>query len=496
MKKKKKKSRASSSDKHTRQIALIQNEGEILGGEGDVDVDEDRNIYSNSYHRNKDGRHAPHKHRKKEEREEEERERREQRSSSSLNKKQRKPKEESKRISLKDLQDSDDEHDDNIQDQAESYSSHQDVEEEEEEYGEYNNEIEELDPFYDGESLNLNQEEDTIEEEFLPSSSVRKYNQQQSLHPSLDFSNMKSFVTKPVPLRAGIVECYILRKKDGEKQSKMYPTYELYTKEGDLFLLTAKRRTGNKTSNYLISYVKGDLDRHSPAYLGKVRSNFMGTEYHIYDNGIREEDIEPCNPSSQIRRELGVITYASNFLRSKGPRRMNVGLPALRTKYEIRRKKRDRRREQEEEEEGPWRGKYDEGEEKDTSMNQQDQEMIAEIWEEKRENQTMLSALKGGVRRERGSDGSEPHEPLLEFVNKYPRWNASVGAYVLNFNGRVTMASVKNFQLVDPEEGEKVCLQFGRVGEDEFTMDFSYPFSPLQAFAVCLSSFDSKIACD
>jgi len=34
-----------------------------------------------------------------------------------------------------------------------------------------------------------------------------------------------------------------------------------------------------------------------------------------------------------------------------------------------------------------------------------------------------------------------------------------VGAYVLNFNGRVTMASVKNFQLVDPDEQNAVVLQ-------------------------------------
>jgi len=34
--------------------------------------------------------------------------------------------------------------------------------------------------------------------------------------------------------------------------------------------------------------------------------------------------------------------------------------------------------------------------------------------------------------------------------NKPPKWNEQVGAYVLNFNGRVTRASVKNFQLCAP----------------------------------------------
>lgn len=85
---------------------------------------------------------------------------------------------------------------------------------------------------------------------------------------------------------------------------------------------------------------------------------------------------------------------------------------------------------------------------------------------------------------------------LVYMINKPPRWNEQVQAYVLNFNGRVTMASVKNFQLVDPEEQNTVLLQFGRVGKDDFTMDMQWPFSPLQAFAVTLSSFDSKIACD
>ena len=67
------------------------------------------------------------------------------------------------------------------------------------------------------------------------------------------------------------------------------------------------------------------------------------------------------------------------------------------------------------------------------------------------------------------------------------------GAYVLNFIGHLTMASVKNFQLLN---GEDQVLQFGRVGKDEFSMDVKWPLSLFQAFAVCLSSFDSKLGCD
>jgi len=52
---------------------------------------------------------------------------------------------------------------------------------------------------------------------------------------------------------------------------------------------------------------------------------------------------------------------------------------------------------------------------------------------------------------------------LIYLINKPPRWNEQVGAYVLNFNGRVTMASVKNFQLVDPDEQNAIVLQVNNV---------------------------------
>ena len=78
--------------------------------------------------------------------------------------------------------------------------------------------------------------------------------------------------------------------------------------------------------------------------------------------------------------------------------------------------------------------------------------------------------------------------------NKAPRWHEQLQCWCLNFNGRVTVASVKNFQLVADQD--TVVLQFGKVGKDCFTMDYHYPISAFQAFAICLSSFDTKIACE
>jgi hypothetical protein len=54
------------------------------------------------------------------------------------------------------------------------------------------------------------------------------------------------------------------------------------------------------------------------------------------------------------------------------------------------------------------------------------------------------------------------------------------GSYVLDFRGRVTVASVKNFQLVHSSDENYIVLQFGRIGDHSFTMDFQAPMSALQ----------------
>lgn len=85
---------------------------------------------------------------------------------------------------------------------------------------------------------------------------------------------------------------------------------------------------------------------------------------------------------------------------------------------------------------------------------------------------------------------------VVELHNKTPVWNDDTQSYVLNFHGRVTQASVKNFQLIHDSDPEYIVMQFGRTSEDVFTMDFRYPLCALQAFAIALSSFDGKLACE
>ncbi|XP_023254048.1 protein king tubby 1-like [Seriola lalandi dorsalis] len=87
-------------------------------------------------------------------------------------------------------------------------------------------------------------------------------------------------------------------------------------------------------------------------------------------------------------------------------------------------------------------------------------------------------------------------ENLIELHNKTPVWNEETASHVLNFNGRVTQASIKNFQIVHNKDLDYIVMQFGRIADDIFTLDFNYPLCAVQAFAIALSSFDGKIACE
>lgn len=197
-----------------------------------------------------------------------------------------------------------------------------------------------------------------------------------------------------------MVQCYIQRRKNG--LARLFPTYEIYLKDGDQFLLAARKRKKNKSSNYLISLDKDDLARQSGNFFGKLRSNFIGTEFVLYDKGTNPEKLDDAQKDSaliQARQELGTVLYKQNVLGSRGPRKMKVMVPRV------------------------------------------DAEGQRRVLKPTSPQESMLERYK--VLKD------DPDVMVLK--NKPPKWNDQVGAYVLNFNGRVTRASVKNFQLSDPK---------------------------------------------
>lgn len=158
-----------------------------------------------------------------------------------------------------------------------------------------------------------------------------------------DLTDMKKFLMSPIPKDAGVVQCYIKRNRIG--MNKLYPIYSIYLKTGDRFLMSSRKRPNNKTSNYLISMSEYDLNRVGDNYLGKLRSNFVGTEFQIFDDGVNPKDSEDTLGSTnggyigsgqtqqfvnkETRQELGVVIYAPNVLGSRGPRKMQVAIPEV-----------------------------------------------------------------------------------------------------------------------------------------------------------------------
>jgi hypothetical protein len=79
---------------------------------------------------------------------------------------------------------------------------------------------------------------------------------------------------------------------------------------------------------------------------------------------------------------------------------------------------------------------------------------------------------------------------MLVMTNKRPFWNEQSQVYQLDFNGRVTQESAKNFQI---EYQNRQVLQFGRIENGAYTLDFSSPFSAVQAFAIALASITQRL---
>ncbi|KAI5159940.1 tubby [Nematocida ausubeli] len=78
-------------------------------------------------------------------------------------------------------------------------------------------------------------------------------------------------------------------------------------------------------------------------------------------------------------------------------------------------------------------------------------------------------------------------------INKPPYFNYESNSYVLNFNGRVTMPSSRNFQVIHPKDTSYITITFGKIAQNEYILDYSYPWTPVQALSIALSSFSWKL---
>ncbi|XP_072254235.1 tubby protein homolog, partial [Pyxicephalus adspersus] len=135
----------------------------------------------------------------------------------------------------------------------------------------------------------------------------------QTNEPSIDVEDLEEFSMRPAP-QGVTIKCRITRDKKGMDRG-MYPTYYLHLEREDgkkVFLLAGRKRKKSKTSNYLISIDPTDLSRGGESFIGKLRSNLMGTKFTVYDNGVNPVKTSSSLEASNLRQELAAICYVSS----------------------------------------------------------------------------------------------------------------------------------------------------------------------------------------
>lgn len=257
----------------------------------------------------------------------------------------------------------------------------------------------------------------------------------------IESKNSVDAMYRPAPSE-GLVKCYVKRVKSFFGH---HPSFQLHLENGDVFLLAARRRKKSKVSSYVVSLDPEDTHRESANCIAKLKANFVGTEYMLWGRGA----------DSMIKkgfsREEVAINFKQTALTTKGgPRTLYMAVPVP---------------------EVNWQPTQSDG------------------------SDSLVNCLELARTREL--------PPFLEkklvlLANKPPEWDDNLRAFTLDFGGRVKEASVKNLQLVHwdhntDRKGADVVIQFGKISEDMYAMDFSYPLNVQTAFAVALASIDTKL---
>ncbi|TYI13841.1 hypothetical protein ES332_A08G086200v1 [Gossypium tomentosum] len=144
--------------------------------------------------------------------------------------------------------------------------------------------------------------------------------------------------------RHSLLQCYIKRNCNNQ-------TYYLYlglnqsSNEDGKFLLAARKCRRPTCTDYIISLTVDDVSKGSNTYIGKLRSNFLGTKFAIYDSqppNVGAKFTKSCSTrlmnAKQISHWVSTsnypiahISYELNVLGFRGPRRMQCIINAIPT---------------------------------------------------------------------------------------------------------------------------------------------------------------------
>ena len=306
------------------------------------------------------------------------------------------------------------------------------------------------------------------------------------------FAVRRDFVLRPVPPEVGMIRCFLRITRVGF--TGVSTGYELYlqapsilpyplgplprvvgTAPGDQLLLVARKRFGFGSKGYIdISLDRRgrDFERGGKNHVGFLVSSFSGLDHTVWQSDPLVEVVNVLYSQNRVGRGIGPrkmrFTLPTVALDTSPPANFN-----LESDYTF--------------------------EDDDDEFNAKNTRYVTNV----SPVPLSVAAHRHYDAREDDSLEDEPLPDLLFGRNKEPYWLESIMAYSLDFHGRVTLPSNKNFILSlpgDPSPGaeSKLCLQFGKTEDfmqELYTVDVGFPFSILQAMGVVLSACDRKLAC-
>ena len=134
------------------------------------------------------------------------------------------------------------------------------------------------------------------------------------LRPDTPIEIKKRLIMRPIPKWVGNLQLSIIRNNSGF--NKFYPKYTLVIKLAreeiilsEKEILVGKKRSGNKTSNYLISLNINNPKPFGDGYIGKLRAaDKKKNAYYLYDHGENPKDTPD---RSKWRTTLASISFGS-----------------------------------------------------------------------------------------------------------------------------------------------------------------------------------------
>jgi len=278
------------------------------------------------------------------------------------------------------------------------------------------------------------------------------------------YAVLKDLYSRPLPEAVGALQCTVIRDQSGV--NKFSPKYSLQLAESGTRMLQAAKVQSISThmlikvdSPFINFIAKGQEN-----LVGRLRGGSSSRAFYVYDFGVNPKDVRPGATlalGQRARRQLGTILYSKARADEPVDKHLEVYTPEIADAKE------------------GVKSWIDDAHKK---------ERIAAEYQEYLDQRSQ-GAIHVNMSPQRASElDAEVAKQETSGIAGY-----KMGEVAALGGGSLKKASRKNFSLVSMTDSDSVYFSFGRVLDHHFTMEVQHPFSLLQAFAMCLSTFEYKV---